>query len=154
MSARALLVGSVLLVSQTLPAAAQPLTTTPSVETGAAAGAGVARGQALFESRCVACHSLDANRVGPALRSVVGRTAGKAPGYFYSEAMAAATHTWSREKLKAWLTNPENVVLGQEMNYRLDLPQDRDDVVAYLASLTALTAPVPASAPAVGRSVR
>ena len=96
----------------------------------------VARGQALFESRCVACHSLDANRVGPALRGVVGRTAGKAKDYFYSEAMAAATHVWDAPKLKAWLTNPENVVPGQEMNYRLDIPTDREDVVAYLATLT------------------
>jgi cytochrome c len=96
----------------------------------------VDRGQVLFESRCVACHSLDANRTGPALRSVVGRAAGKAEGYFYSDAMAAATHVWSVEKLKAWLTNPQDVVPGQEMNFRVDLPQDREDVVAYLASLS------------------
>ncbi len=106
---------------------------------GLSAGAqaqSVARGQALFESRCVACHSLDANRVGPALRGVVGRTAGKAKDYFYSEAMAAATQVWDVPQLKAWLTNPETVVPGQDMNYRLDLAQDRDDVVAYLASVS------------------
>jgi cytochrome c len=97
----------------------------------------VARGQALFESRCVACHSLDANRVGPALRGVLGRTAGKADDYFYSKAMAAATHVWDAPKLKAWLTNPEDLVPGQAMNYRLDIPQDREDVVAYLASVSA-----------------
>lgn len=96
----------------------------------------VERGQALFESRCVACHSLDANRVGPALRGVVGRTAGKAKDYFYSEAMTAATHVWDVTQLKAWLTNPEDVVPGQDMNYRLDIPQDREDVVAYLASVS------------------
>lgn len=95
-----------------------------------------ARGQALFESRCVACHSLDANRVGPALRGVVGRVAGKADGYFYSQAMAAATHVWDVPKLTAWLTNPETVVPGQDMNYRLDAAQDRSDVVAYLATLS------------------
>jgi cytochrome c len=98
----------------------------------------VARGQALFESRCVACHSLDANRVGPALRGVVGRVAGKANGHAYSDAMAAATHVWDAPKLTAWLTNPETVVPGQVMNYRLDVAQDRDDVVAYLATLSAL----------------
>jgi cytochrome c len=98
----------------------------------------VARGQALFETRCVACHSLDANRVGPALRGVVGRAAGKAQGYFYSEAVAAATHVWDVPKLTAWLANPEIVLPGQDMNYRLDLTQDRDDVVAYLATLSSL----------------
>lgn len=114
---------------------------------GLAAGAqaqSVARGQALFESRCVACHSLDANRVGPALRGVVGRTAGKAKDYFYSEAMAGATQVWDVPQLKAWLTNPEAVVPGQDMNYRMDIPQDRDDVVAYLASVSA---PISTSTP-------
>jgi cytochrome c len=94
------------------------------------------RGQQLVESRCFACHSLDANRAGPALRGVVGRKAGKAEGYFFSEAMAAATHTWTVAGLKAWLTNPEKVVPGQEMNYYLTEAQDREDVVAYLASVS------------------
>ena len=94
-----------------------------------------ARGQMIFESRCVACHSLDANRVGPALGTVVGRVAGKAPDYFYSQALGAATHVWSRDKLLAWLTNPESLVPGQAMGYRVDMPEDRQDVVAYLASL-------------------
>ena len=109
----------VLLVCHAMPAVAQ------SVE----------RGQALFESRCTGCHSLDHNRVGPALRSVVGRPAGTASGYFYSEAMAAAKHVWDRPKLKVWLTDPESVVPGQGMNYQLEGKQDREDVVAYLASL-------------------
>jgi cytochrome c len=94
------------------------------------------RGQQLVESRCFACHSLDAHRTGPALRGVVGRKAGKAEGYFYSEAMAAATHTWTEAGIKAWLTDPEKVVPGQDMNYHLDQAQDREDVVAYLASLS------------------
>lgn len=96
----------------------------------------VSRGQALFESKCSTCHALDANRAGPALRTVVGRPAGKAPDYFYSEAMESATHVWDKAKLKAWLTNPENLVPGQEMNFHLDSARDRDDVVAYLASLS------------------
>ena len=94
------------------------------------------RGQMLVESRCFACHSLDSNRVGPALRGVVGRHAGTAPDFDYSQALAKATHTWDCAGIKAWLTNPEQVVPGQQMNYRLELAADRDDVVAYLASLT------------------
>ncbi len=94
-------------------------------------------GQQLVESRCFACHSLDANRVGPALRGVVGRKAGKAPDYVYSDALAAATFTWDATRIKAWLTDPEQVVPGQRMNYRVDLAQDREDVVAYLSTLSA-----------------
>ena len=99
----------------------------------------LSRGQQLVESRCFACHSLDANRAGPALRGVVGRQAGKAQGYFYSEALAKATHTWTPVGIRAWLTDPEQVVPGQEMFYRLDNPQDREDVVAYLVSLSPTT---------------
>jgi cytochrome c len=70
------------------------------------------------------------------LGTVVGRVAGKAPDYFYSQALGAATHVWSRDRLLAWLTNPESVVPGQAMGYRVEMPEDRQDVVAYLASLS------------------
>ena len=93
-----------------------------------------ARGQTLFESRCVACHSLDENRVGPALRTVFGRKAGTAPDYDYSPALAAATHRWNRRLLLAWLTDPEDVVPGQRMGYRVEDPKDREDVVAFLTA--------------------
>jgi cytochrome c len=95
----------------------------------------ISRGKQIVESRCFACHSLDFNRVGPALRGVVGRAAGKADGFEYSAALAAATNTWDLERIKNWLTNPELLVPGQRMNYQLDLKEDRDDVVAYLANL-------------------
>ncbi len=115
-----------LAISMAAPALVQAQALVPDVQ----------RGQQLVESRCFACHSLDANRAGPALRGVVGRKAGKAEGYFFSEAMAAATHTWTVAGLKAWLTNPEKVVPGQEMNYYLTEARDREDVVAYLASVS------------------
>ena len=114
-----------------MPAHAQP---------GAVAGASqlgpsVKRGQVLFETHCMECHAVDRHRAGPALRGVVGRVAGKAPDFFYSQALESATHVWDKPKLKAWLSNPESVVPGQEMNFQLDSARDRDDVVAYLSSL-------------------
>lgn len=93
------------------------------------------RGKMIFESRCVACHSLDSHRVGPALGTVFGRKAGKAPEFVYSRALRAASHVWDRDKLLAWLTNPEAVVPGQAMGYQVETAGDRQDVVAYLASL-------------------
>jgi cytochrome c len=99
------------------------------------------RGQQLLESRCFACHSLDANRVGPSLRGVVGRVVGKAPEYRYSEALAAASHRWDATSLKVWLTNPEQHISGQNMNYQLDQAQDREDVVAYLSTLSVTQGP-------------
>ena len=75
------------------------------------------------------------HRVGPALGTVAGRTAGKAPGYTYSPAMSEATHVWTGDKLQAWLTDPEALVPGQAMGYSLSLADDRRDVVAFLQSL-------------------
>ena len=97
-----------------------------------AAAADAARGQELYESRCGGCHSLDANRVGPAHRGVYGRKAGGAPNFSYSTAVKGATVVWQEKTLDAWLTNPQAVIPGQRMNFRVALPEDRADIIAYL----------------------
>lgn len=103
---------------------------------GQAASAGDAvRGKALYESRCIACHSADAHRVGPAHRGVLGRKAGGAAGYEYSTALQASRLRWDARSLDAWLADPERVIPGQKMGYRVDAAQDRADLVAFLASL-------------------
>jgi cytochrome c len=104
---------------------------------GHAADADAVRGRQLFDSRCAGCHSTDQNRVGPALGTVVGRVAGKQPEFAYSAALSRATHVWTPEKLQAWLTDPEALVPGQAMGYRLSEAADRRDVVAFLQSLAA-----------------
>jgi cytochrome c len=96
----------------------------------------VERGRALYESRCGACHSVDANWVGPAHQGVLGRQAGSAPGFEYSKALAGSRLVWTREKLLAWLAGPEDVIPGQAMNYSLGDAREREDVVAYLATLS------------------
>lgn len=96
----------------------------------------VQKGRQLFESRCMGCHSLDANRVGPALGTVVGRVAGKQADFAYSAALTRATHVWTPEKLQTWLTNPEALVAGQAMGYSLSQADDRRDVVTFLQSLS------------------
>ena len=103
----------------------------------AAQAPSIGNGKMIFESRCIACHSLDANRIGPALQGVVGRVAGKAPDFAYSKALGAASHRWERDKLLAWLTNPEALVPGQGMGYSVEKADDRRDVVAYLATVPA-----------------
>jgi cytochrome c len=90
------------------------------------------RGQELYESRCGGCHSLDANRVGPAHRGVYGRKAGSAPGFGYSSAVKGSTVVWEERTLDAWLTNPQAVIPGQRMNFRVAQPEDRADIIAYL----------------------
>lgn len=97
-----------------------------------AAAADAGRGQELYESRCGGCHSLDANRVGPAHRGVYGRKAGSAPDFAYSSAVKNATVVWGQRTLDAWLTNPQALIPGQRMNFRVALPADRADIIAYL----------------------
>jgi len=106
---------------------------------GAIAGPGMAqsveRGKAVYEARCSGCHSVDAHRVGPSHRGVVGRRAGAAKGYEYSSALADSRLLWTRATLDAWLSDPEDVIPGQAMGYSLDDARERADVIAYLASL-------------------
>jgi cytochrome c len=97
-----------------------------------AAAADAGRGQELYESRCGGCHSLDANRVGPAHRGVFGRKAGTATDFGYSSAVKNSTVVWQEGTLDAWLTNPQALIPGQRMNFRVALPEDRADIIAYL----------------------
>ena len=90
------------------------------------------RGRELYESRCIACHSLDANRVGPLHRGVFGRRAGGVSDYDYSPALKKAGTTWDERTLDAWLADPEKAVPGQKMGYRVENPGDRADLIAYL----------------------
>jgi cytochrome c len=101
--------------------------------TAAAAGDPV-RGQAVFESRCMGCHSVNADRVGPRLGGVLGRPAGSVRGFEYSEALQARRFRWERASLDRWLADPEALVPGQMMGYALSDPQARADVVAWLAT--------------------
>jgi cytochrome c len=52
-----------------------------------AEGGDAERGRQVYESKCIACHSLDVNRVGPRHRDVFGRQAGFVDDYRYSKAL-------------------------------------------------------------------
>lgn len=93
------------------------------------------RGKQLYETRCTACHSVTENGVGPKHQGVLGRKAGGVKDYSYSDALEKSTLVWDRKQLEVWLTEPEKLIAGQKMGFRLEKAQDRADVVAYLASL-------------------
>jgi cytochrome c len=92
-------------------------------------------GQELYESRCIACHSPDANRAGPKHRGVVGRVSGTVPDFDYSKAVKRAQVTWDEQSLDRWLTSPQAFIPGQKMNFRVNDPSDRADLIAYLKTL-------------------
>lgn len=100
-----------------------------------------ARGEGLYNDICSACHSLDANRVGPAHRGVYGRKAGSAPGFAYSPGVAASKVIWREATLDQWLTNPQAFIPGARMGFRLSDPQRRADVIAYLKKESAVRKP-------------
>jgi cytochrome c len=93
------------------------------------------RGKAVYESKCVACHSVAENRVGPKHQGVFGRRAGSAKDYEYSDALKSSRVIWNRDSLTRWLTDPEQTIAGQRMGYRLGDAKEREDIIAYLATL-------------------
>lgn len=101
----------------------------------AAQAADPQRGEEIYNSRCIACHSPDANRVGPMHRGVVGRKAGSVAGFAYSKALQAAKVIWDEQTLDRWLSDPQAFLPGQRMNFRVNDPTDRADLIAYLKTL-------------------
>ncbi|MGH7153078.1 MAG: cytochrome c oxidase assembly protein [Acetobacteraceae bacterium] len=96
-----------------------------------------AAGRELFTTVCAECHTLDHNKVGPALGGLIGRQAGTVPGYPYSEALAHADFTWTAATLDKWLAGPQAFVPGTQMPYSLPDPVRRHDIIAYLETLKA-----------------
>jgi cytochrome c len=90
-----------------------------------------AHGKVLYQT-CEACHAIEDNDVGPKHRGVVGRRAGSVKDYVYSAALKASGITWDETTLDAWLSNPSALVPGTKMFFKLDDPQARADIIAYL----------------------
>jgi cytochrome c len=91
-------------------------------------------GKALYQG-CAACHSVDDNDLGPLHRGVVGRKAGIVKDYNYSAALKSSGLTWTEDNLDRWLTNPGTLVPGTKMFFKIDDPQARADIIAYLKQL-------------------
>jgi cytochrome c len=98
-----------------------------------------ARGHDVY-FQCLACHSIDANRVGPMHRGLFGRRAGSVAGFNYSSAMKSAGEhglVWSEGTLDTYLTNPAKLVPGNKMLFGgFTDAQTRADVIAYLKQAT------------------
>lgn len=112
-------------------AAALALTVAASV----AHAGDAARGAQLYEARCGGCHSVDADRSGPRHAGLAGRRAGSVAGFDYSPALRTSTVVWTAATLERWLADPEALIPGQRMVYRLDSAAERTDIVAWLVTL-------------------
>lgn len=103
-----------------------------AMSSSAYAAGSAKNGEALYSSRCIGCHSIDANRTGPLHRGVVGRKAGSVADFNYSEALKKSKVIWNEKTLNQWLADPEKFIPGQKMNISVPDAQDRKDLIAYL----------------------
>jgi cytochrome c len=98
----------------------------------------VEAGAAFFGSECRRCHATDADKAsyGPLLDGVVGRLAGKYPGYPYSEALSNAGFVWTEGALRAWMEDNTGLLPGTKMRHvGISDPVVQDFILAYLTSL-------------------
>jgi cytochrome c len=110
---------------------------TLSVPLAAHADGDAAAGEKVF-AHCAPCHStkLGENKFGPSLAGIFGRKSGTEPGYSYSSAMKAQNVTWDEANLNEWLQGPGKFVRGTKMIYSVPDEKDRQDVIAYLKTLS------------------
>jgi cytochrome c len=97
-----------------------------------------AAGEKVFK-KCMACHAVGegaANKVGPELNGIVGRTAGTVEGFSYSQGMkdaGAGGLVWTEENLSKYLENPKGTIPGNKMAFAgLKKEDERANVIAFL----------------------
>ena len=99
-----------------------------------------AKGKAAFVRQCAICHTADKggdNRFGPNLFGIVGKTAGTASGFEYTNAFKnRAKWEWTEDAIGSWMMFPSTMIPGTAMGVFQGIAEkDRDDLVAYLATL-------------------
>ena len=98
----------------------------------AQAASDAVRGEQVY-ARCMACHALAYDRVGPRHCGLLGRRAGSVPGFAYSPAMKNSGLVWDEKTLNRFLAKPLAVVPGTAMTYDgVPDAHDRSDLIAYL----------------------
>lgn len=117
-----------------------------SVCIGLADEGNTADGEAVFKVRCIGCHDVTAEatlgnnnkpKEGPSLYGVIGRTAGKLPGFPYSEAMVASGIVWSRETLEPYLLSPKTLVPKNKMVFNgIKREGEMENLLKYLEVAT------------------
>ena len=99
------------------------------------ASTNAAEGAKIFK-KCAACHSIKeggANKIGPALWGVLGRSSGSIPDYKYSKAMAAHGKNWSFEEMNSFLIKPKDWIKGTKMSFAgLKNAKERAAVILYM----------------------
>ena len=91
-----------------------------------------ADGEKVFK-KCVSCHSLTKNKMGPALGNIFGKKAGSVQGYRYSKAMRNSDVIWTDCSLDKLLFKPKKYIKGTKMRFSgLKKKSHRDALIKYL----------------------
>lgn len=86
---------------------------------------------------CKACHSVEPGemRSGPSLAGIMGRRAGTAPGFGYSQGMRDYGKVWTEQELDAFLANPTGTVPGTRMPLPTRNAEARRAIIDYLKTV-------------------
>lgn len=114
-----------------------------------------AAGADVYKKLCSACHQVGpeaANRIGPRLTGIYGRTAGTVADFKgYSKPIIRMGNdglVWTLETLDAYIENPKALVSGTRMNFRgLADGAQRADLLAYLRDFSDRPRDIPEAEP-------
>jgi cytochrome c len=101
--------------------------------------ADIEAGHNYFLRKCSSCHDdfkSDTHGKGPNLWNIMGRKAGSAAGFKYSDAMRQSGHTWNYATLNYYLTDTKRAVPGRIMNFKgIKKDKDRAKLLLFLRSM-------------------
>ncbi|CAN0196024.1 unnamed protein product, partial [Chrysoparadoxa australica] len=77
-------------------------------------------------AKCSTCHAIESDEVvvGPSLLGIAGRKVGSVDGFPYSDAMINRDERWTEERIRKFLSDPEDEFSGSSMmTVSLTLPE-------------------------------
>jgi len=98
-------------------------------------------GRQIFRDHCASCHTPKSGArvvLGPSLAGVVGRPAGTAAGFPYSDALKTSGLVWTEDNLHKWIADSTHMVPNTLMPHvSISDPAEQIYLLAYLGTLKA-----------------